>query len=436
VIKLNFHKSLHKYTSVKNHYFYVYDFESLFNGLKFTFPKLLINDKEFYALVYGDKKQIVPRDWIVKGKIPEEVDELWLIPLIQGAGGRFGQLAIGAALIALSFVFPPAAPGAALLSGAGLTAAAGNIILGIGINLVLSALFIDELAQPTIKGESTRRNNDFFQGLQNTVDQSIAVALHYGDVRVGGQLISGTINTINHGRDDIITVGSFFENTDADIVDLPIGATGLIDFVNGYYNLGSGDLEVGDIITETQAVTANGLDIGSLTNTAHILGPLLSLMTTLNYTVVVEWEETQSSVSQDLIFTLGSVTGSFPEDYVMMQNLGGTHPNQIYFFESLDNETNNRDVISDFSGNQDVDVGINRLAVGIDATDIKAAVNGFGFLSGAHGAGTRTGTVTLTVGAFGGWHGLTVGSKQQKIRKLTFYPLTFDESTLEGYSLG
>ena len=462
-VKVRFHKSLQKLMNnneeielyVDSYVDIVTSCMSLFEEFDRFIKKYAIgNNTEFQELFFVVDNEVLTIDKSFTA--PSKNKEIVLCPAVKGKNDTAFFLILGIALIAVALLVPgggtatlffaeAGAAGAvsvvsttglaALAAGGSLTALA-SIGLGLGFLFILSGLSVPpNLESPDSTDAGTRTTNDSFGALTNTTAQFVPVPLHYGDVRVAGQFISGSVNTISHGRDDIITVGSFFENTDTGGIELPIGATGLIDFVNGFYNLGSGELELSEIITETQAVTSSGLDVGSLTNTAHIIGPLLALMTTLNYTVVVEWEETQSSVAQDLIFTLGSVTGSLPEDYVIMQNIGGTHPNQIYFLEALDNDTNNRDVISDFSGDQYVDVGVNRLAVGIDATDIKAAVNGFGFLSGAHGAGTRTGTVTLTVGAFGGWHGATVGSKQQKIRKLTFYPVTFDEGTLEGYSL-
>lgn len=435
MIKLHFHKLLQKYTNVEYHSFEVIDFESLFSGLKFTFPKLIINEKEFFALVYGKEKNIVPKHWYLKKRIPVEIDEFWIIPLVQGSGGRLGTLAIGAALIALSFAFPPAAAGASALSSAGLAAAAGNIVLGIGINLVLSSLFLQELKKPDDKGEDADRvGNDSFEALQNTIDQSISVPLNYGDIRVAGQLISGTINTINHGRDEIITVGNFFVDSPSSS-SIPTGADGIVDFINDFYDLGIGSLTLDSIITETGAVTSNGLDLNLLTNSAHMIGDLLAKMSSLDYTIVIEWEETATTTGQDLLFTLGSTSGAFPTDYVIMQNLGGAQPNQMYFQEALASELNNRDAISDFSGDQNTIIGINKMAIAINSADIKAAINGFGFLNVAFGAGARIGTATITVGAFGDWEGSTVGPEAQRIRKITFYPTTFDETTLEGYTV-
>jgi predicted phage tail protein len=54
------------------------------------------------------------------------------------------------------------------------------------------------------------RSNDMFGGLQNTISSSTPIPLIYGMHRVPGQLISGYLDTVDHGRDDNITVESRF----------------------------------------------------------------------------------------------------------------------------------------------------------------------------------------------------------------------------------
>ena len=49
-----------------------------------------------------------------------------------------------------------------------------------------------------------------FGSLQNTIDSGVAIPLIYGMHRVTGQLISGYLDTVDHGKEDIITVGSRF----------------------------------------------------------------------------------------------------------------------------------------------------------------------------------------------------------------------------------
>ena len=54
-----------------------------------------------------------------------------------------------------------------------------------------------------------RRNNDAFGGLVNTTTTGVPLALHYGYSRVGGQFISGYLKTIDHQKNDVISVSNY-----------------------------------------------------------------------------------------------------------------------------------------------------------------------------------------------------------------------------------
>jgi len=61
----------------------------------------------------------------------------------------------------------------------------------------------------TVDSES-RRDNNIFQGLQNTTNSNVPVPIIYGRTRVGGQFVSGEILSIQHGRNETIKVSSLF----------------------------------------------------------------------------------------------------------------------------------------------------------------------------------------------------------------------------------
>jgi predicted phage tail protein len=89
---------------------------------------------------------------------------------------------------------------------------AARTVLGIGINMILGSLFSQGLKKPEKPDapvEQERRNNDMFEGLQNTTDTDKMVQLNYGQVRVAGQLVSGYIETISHGQNDNISVSNY-----------------------------------------------------------------------------------------------------------------------------------------------------------------------------------------------------------------------------------
>jgi predicted phage tail protein len=210
-------------TGVAKHSFEVKDFSSLFNGLRETFPDFgkhyhdINHMCNMFSMVYDNKSKIVPPTWLLKDDIPEDVDEIWLVPVFNGAGGRWGKVLIGVAIIAIAIVASYYAPGigatVAVEAGTGATAAtttaagafasaavsaAAQVALGIGINLVLSGLFINQLKRPDDDTDKdARRNNSLWEGLVNTTDQSVSVAIHYGNVRVAGQILSGAIQTID-----------------------------------------------------------------------------------------------------------------------------------------------------------------------------------------------------------------------------------------------
>ena len=123
-------------------------------------------------------------------------DELVLLITIYGQGDDFTTIAIGAALIAASFI-----PGM-------------QFLLPMGINLLITG-FIGLLSpknttQPnSAPDESVRAQNDAFAGLQNTTSTDQAVPLIFGLTRVPGQFIGGRIRTINHDAYTVVSVANY-----------------------------------------------------------------------------------------------------------------------------------------------------------------------------------------------------------------------------------
>lgn len=228
MIIVHFPKLLQKFTDVSTIKLHVNTYSDLKEALKELFPKYrqylstLIthsSTNEFITLS-TDKKTILSDKWLIRDNIEPDIKELWVLPGICGGGGNKGtMILIGIALIALAVVTAGAAApaGAGLLAGfgsaGGLLGSLAKITLGIGINLLLSGIMATTMKprkdNPTTDAD-TRRNNDIFEGLQNTTNGSQAVMLNYGLIRVAGQFISGYVKTINHGQADIITVADQF----------------------------------------------------------------------------------------------------------------------------------------------------------------------------------------------------------------------------------
>jgi predicted phage tail protein len=227
MIIIYFPKILQKFTDVESIKLAVNTYSSLKEALKELFPKYKkyltqlkthsVN-KEFITLS-KDKKTILEDKWLLRDKIESDVKELWVLPSICGGGGKSTGILIGIALIALAIVTAGAAApaGAGLLAGfgpaGGLLGSIAKITLGIGLNLLLGSLFSQSLKPKLDKPSTdadTRRNNDLFDGLQNTTSSNQIIMLNYGLMRVSGQFISGYVKTLNHGQADIITVASQF----------------------------------------------------------------------------------------------------------------------------------------------------------------------------------------------------------------------------------
>ena len=80
----------------------------------------------------------------------------------------------------------------------------GNLALG-----VVSSIF-NKKPKASQQTESTTRENGMFGSLTNTSTSGTPVPLHYGQVRVAGQFLSGYINSEEHGKNDNVKVGDQF----------------------------------------------------------------------------------------------------------------------------------------------------------------------------------------------------------------------------------
>lgn len=172
------------------------------------------------GFVFLDKnlKEISPEE--LKIRHCKEGDTIHIVPAIIGEGGKRGVLAV-LAVAALFFAIPAlAASGIFGISGA-TTAATGtalgassiatsiqiikgstflsNIVTNIGLALI-SRLFSSRPRQ----GEETRQN-DLFGSLTNSTSSGTPIALHYGQVRVAGQFVSGFLLTVPHSKGETVT---------------------------------------------------------------------------------------------------------------------------------------------------------------------------------------------------------------------------------------
>lgn len=231
LITLHFHPLLQPMTGVKSHKFDVNSLSDIKDALSVLFPKIRryirqISSgtlRENLSLVTSEGKVLTRREYYLDRIVNKE---LTLVPIIAGAGGKGLGIILGIVLIAAAF-FTGGGSLAGLTGGGGLGGAgfqAGGYLFGgpgslfsltygglmrMGIGMVLSGLMQLMMQPPSPKGpsdSSQRRNNDMFDAFENTTDPNTCIPLIYGMPRVGGQLISGYVESITHGESDIIYV--------------------------------------------------------------------------------------------------------------------------------------------------------------------------------------------------------------------------------------
>jgi predicted phage tail protein len=132
---------------------------------------------------------------------PAGQQDIKIAPVVVGAGGGVGKIAIGIALIALAFI-PGFGIGLSTVAGqaaAGFTAV-GKILLTLGASLALAG--VAQLITPVPKipqGPDTAddpRKTYNFSGIQQTSRQGVPVPCVYGLTLVGSVVISAGTDTV------------------------------------------------------------------------------------------------------------------------------------------------------------------------------------------------------------------------------------------------
>lgn len=183
--------------------------------------------QEGYAILDKNLKIVCDQDLFIKSAKSD--DTFYIVPAIVGGGGKRGNMLLLAALAIAApgvgsmigggtFLGGYGAVGTSVATTLGMAApAAGtgmalSIGQSIGINagLALVTSLFTERPNDIKQTDQNIRSNDMFGSLQNTIDSGVPIPLIYGMHRVTGQLISGYLDTVDHGKEDIITVGSRF----------------------------------------------------------------------------------------------------------------------------------------------------------------------------------------------------------------------------------
>lgn len=119
-----------------------------------------------------------------------------IAPVIAGAGGFFGKLLLGAALIAAAFLTGGASIAATgFLVGGITTTFWGGIAFGVGVSMALGGVAQLLAPQPKSSGPNEEQQPSYvFNGAVNTSAQGQPVPVGYGRMIVGSAVISAGIS--------------------------------------------------------------------------------------------------------------------------------------------------------------------------------------------------------------------------------------------------
>jgi len=212
-------------------FYYLGSMHNKFKSYAKSIDNGLIN--EGYAIL--DKNLKVIKDQELFLKTAKEDDIFYVTPAIIGGGGKSGRnllkfAAIAAAVYVGYGAFTGTGIGGSLfgtatttgipasttsMAGTTLGASSGGLSMGATIGLNVGLALVTSLFTQRDKPRETDqsiRSNDMFGSLQNTIDSGVPIPLIYGLHRVTGQLISGYLDTVDHGKSDVITVSSRFNS--------------------------------------------------------------------------------------------------------------------------------------------------------------------------------------------------------------------------------
>lgn len=181
-------------------------------------------------------KKLVPitnNDFIIK-RIRKD-DEFYIVPAICGGGGKktsnllkiaaiataafvigpqiagaFGTAGAGTGLASGSGIAPHVAGeiGASQIAGQGFFASLGSVgsTLAVNAGLALVTSLFTQSPESIKSTDQAVRQNDMFGSLQSTISSGTPIPLIYGLHRTAGHMISGHIDAVEHGKNDLIRV--------------------------------------------------------------------------------------------------------------------------------------------------------------------------------------------------------------------------------------
>ncbi len=178
-------------------------FEAEVNNAAQAIRFLVVNFPKLEKHMSDRHYKVILDNWELEEKelhYPSGTNDIKIVPVVGGAGGNFGQVLLGAALIGASFMFPGAGMfgttsffGQTAVAGGFLTKV-GTITSVIGASLVLNG--ISQMLTPveTIPESNQDPRRSFnFSGIQNTSKAGVAVPVIYGRTMTGSVVISANI---------------------------------------------------------------------------------------------------------------------------------------------------------------------------------------------------------------------------------------------------
>lgn len=151
---------------------------------------IIDNSKPGYRIFFGKSERSIQELCVSSSS-----DEIKFVPIVQGAGGGFGKVVLGAALIAASFYLPGSTYFSTMSS---FSINASAMASSLGFSLVLGGLS-QMLFKPPSQNSSDREKPDnkpsyAFNGVTNTVSQGNPVPICYGTFLVGSQVVSAGLS--------------------------------------------------------------------------------------------------------------------------------------------------------------------------------------------------------------------------------------------------
>lgn len=179
-----------------------------FRALLINFPQLerFILDSEKDGVAY---RMMVGRQHVGEKNIADlglplgDREVFSIAPVIAGAGGSFGTIALGVGLIGASFLLPGAGLfGATSLFGAaagtGIATTVGTALSAVGAGLVFQGVadIISPTSEPQARKEQEQLESFTFSGIVNVSRQGIPVPVVLGRAYAGSVVVSSGLDVV------------------------------------------------------------------------------------------------------------------------------------------------------------------------------------------------------------------------------------------------